>query len=382
MIGTSIICFMGLYAMTLVDYSLTDYVFDELDRLAEFLRREAASCNATDNMFSELVLQLKDFSQVAREIWFITTIFASLTSVSYTFHVLACYRKHLRRLWAGQKGFLPKRYHNPNPAVSVAAITRYSGWQIAYTMWGFLIIHFVQFLFGLLVAYALVLPIKRGQGLYVLAGLAEILMNIALVVGLVVLQIFLVQLFFLQEKISPTDKKKPLALNNRKAFHNFTYFFFFYNVMLGLANCMLRLICSCVLGTWLVSRIDRTVMQRGYEALDPGYATWIGMIFADHYHSNPVMITFCHLLLAERLEREKRLTVSYSRFHNTPSESVSCSRARQRWLLFYTLLRNPKLTSLRRPDPPCRSPTPPGPPPAPPRLTPRSGRSARWTNTR
>ncbi|CAG11535.1 unnamed protein product, partial [Tetraodon nigroviridis] len=83
-----------------------------------------------------------------------------------------------------------------------------------------------------------------------------------------------------------------------KAFHCFNYFFFFYNVVMGISNCIMRLLCSILTGTWLVSRIDRTIMQRGYEAMDPGYSTWVGMIFADHYHNNPVMVCFCHLLLS------------------------------------------------------------------------------------
>ncbi len=36
-----------------------------------------------------------------------------------------------------------------------------------------------------------------------------------LVIALVVVQIILVQVFFLQDKLSPDDKEKPLALNNR-----------------------------------------------------------------------------------------------------------------------------------------------------------------------
>lgn len=40
-------------------------------------------------------------------------------------------------------------------------------------------------------------------------------LTIGLVIGLVILQVVLVQIFFLQDKLSPTDKHKPLALNNR-----------------------------------------------------------------------------------------------------------------------------------------------------------------------
>ncbi|KAJ8262555.1 hypothetical protein GJAV_G00167750 [Gymnothorax javanicus] len=356
MIGTSIISLIGLYIMTVADYSLSDYAFDSLDVLKDLLKDLIIPCNLTDHTLAVWVSQMEEFSRVARGAWLTTTIFASLTSVTYTFHVLACYRKHLKRLWHGQKNFLPERYHHPSPAVSVAAIAKYSGWQIAFTMWGFLIIHFVQFLFALLITYLLIIPFQRGRGLAMLSNLGFIVLTIGLVMALIALQLVLVQKFFLQDKIYPADKQKPLALNNRKAFHNFNYFFFFYNVIMGLSNCILRLLTSCVLGTWLISRIDRTIMQRGYESLDPGYSTWIGMIFADHYHGNPVLITFCNLLLEGEIQKE-RAVMTYSPSDSTPAVSGAGGRAKRRWLLVYTLLKNPQLILLRK-----RQPTPDQPP--------------------
>ncbi|MCI4395119.1 hypothetical protein PGIGA_G00176730 [Pangasianodon gigas] len=277
--------------------------------------------------------------------WFATTLFATLTSVTYTFHVLACYRKHMKRLWAGKKNFLPEKYHKPSSAVSVAAITRYSGWQIAFTLWGYLIVHCVQYMFALLFVYLVVLPIQKNGFLPWFSSLAILLLTIFIVVALVVVQVVMVRLFFLQDKFSPDDKEKPLALNNRRAFNNFTYFFFFYNVIMGLSNCILRLLNSCIVGTWLVPRIDRTIMQRGYEAMDPGYCTWVGMIIADHHHSNPALVCFCHLLLKHTLRRTQAAN-AYAPFDN--AEFPGVSRVRTRWLLLYTLLRNPKLILLRK----------------------------------
>ncbi|TRY85746.1 hypothetical protein DNTS_031924 [Danionella cerebrum] len=284
--------------MTLADYRLSDYTFDELDALKDSLAEIASSCNETESVFKYLIPSMNEFSNVARKSWMATTIFSTITSVTYTFHVLVCYRKHLKRLWRGQKSFLPEKFHNPSPAVSMAAITRYSGWQIAFTLWGYLIVHFVQFLFALMFVYGIVLPIQKGHILSWLSNVGIILLTIFIVIALVAVQIILVQVFFLQPKLSPEDKEKPLAINNRKAFHCFNYFFFFYNVIMGLSNCILRLLSSCIVGTWLVSRIDRTIMQRGYESMDPGCS--VG------------------------------------------------GRARVRWLLLYTLLRNPSLILLRK----------------------------------
>ncbi|XP_068448344.1 STRA6-like [Clinocottus analis] len=345
LIGTVIISLIGLYTVTLADYSLSNVAFDQGERWKDTLKQLFESCNQTEGL-EAMIPQLEEFLNVARKSWLATTIFASLNSVAYCFHVLACYRKHLKRLWIGQKGFLPETFHNPRSAVSVASIARYSGWQIAFTLWGYLIVHFVHFLFALVFVYVLVLPIQHGRALSMLSNLGIIVLTISLVIGLVILQIGLVQIFFLQDKISLTDKHKPLALNNRKAFHCFNYFFFFYNVVMGISNCIMRLLFSIMVGTWLVSRIDRSIMQRGYETMDAGYNTWIGMIFADHYHSNPVMVCFCQLLVSNSLEKHN--ASAYCTFSNMASESSVKSQVKKRWMLFYTLLRNPQLILLRK----------------------------------
>ncbi|XP_061685864.1 STRA6-like isoform X2 [Syngnathoides biaculeatus] len=344
-IGTAIISLIGLYTMTLADYSLSSIAFGQVDRWKNTLKHLVTSCNQTE-AFGAMIPQLEEFINVSRKTWLATTIFASLNSVAYTFHVLICYRKHLKRLWRGERGFLPEKFLTPKSAVSVASIARYSGWQIAFTLWGYLMVHFVHFLAALLLVYAIVIPIQHGKIWTMLSNLGILILTIGLVVAMVIVQIVLVQFFFLQDKLSPSDKQKPLALNNRKAFHCFNYFFFFYNVIMGISNCIMRLMISITLGTWLVSRIDRTIMQRGYETMDAGYSTWIGMIFADHYHNNPVMVCFCKLLVSTTLEKHTRSL--YSTFNNTSSDDSTNSQARRRWALLYTLLRNPHLILHRK----------------------------------
>ncbi|XP_051939488.1 STRA6-like isoform X1 [Hippocampus zosterae] len=344
-IGTAIISLIGLYTMTLADYSLSNIAFNQVIRWKDTLKDLVTSCDQTEAL-GAMIPQLEEFINVSRKTWLATTIFASLNSVAYTLHVLVCYRKHLKRLWRGERGFLPEKFLKPKSAVSVASIARYSGWQIAFTLWGYLMVHSIHFLVALLVVYVIVIPIQHGKALIMLSNLGILILTVSLVIAMVILQIVLVQIFFLQDKLSPTDKHKPLALNNRKAFHCFNYFFFFYNVIMGISNCIMRLMISIVLGTWLVSRIDRTIMQRGYETMDAGYSTWIGMIFADHYHNNPVMVCFCQLLVSTILD--KHTLPIYSSFNNTPTEYSVNSRARRRWALLYTLLRNPHLILYRK----------------------------------
>ncbi|XP_014382701.1 stimulated by retinoic acid gene 6 protein-like isoform X2 [Alligator sinensis] len=346
MICTSVLSLICLYIFIIIEFYIYKHVSHELEILEGSFEELGASIN-TSEVLKPAVLKMKELINVTQGAWIFTIFSALLTCVSYVFHILACYRKHMKRLWAGKKDFLPLMSRHPSSSQSVAAIARYSGWQIAYILWGYLIIHVVQCLFGVLIVYSFVLPIKHGHGLEMAKGLGIGALTIGIVVGFMILQIQIAASFFLQPKIRPEDKQKPLALNNRKAFHNFNYFLFFYNVLLGLGACLFRLLCSFILGTWLIARIDRTIMQKGYEAADIGFKTWIGMIFMDHHHTNPTLLSFCHILLTRNTEKKLRRSTKYSYFKNA-SESKVSNTTKTRWLLLYTLLNNSQLAALRK----------------------------------
>ncbi|XP_063311348.1 stimulated by retinoic acid gene 6 protein-like isoform X1 [Pelobates fuscus] len=346
MIGTTVLSLFCLYMFVTLEVSVFQLISQLLYTLEENM--EQLIPEVAWSAYNQTVVNVKEFNGAIKGVWFFTTFSSCFITVTYIFHILVCYRKHMKRLWVGEKGFLPIKYHKPSPSQSVAAIARYSGWQVAYILWGYLILHIVQTLFGMCFVYAFVFPIKHGQGIALLRGLGFSVLSIAIVIGLMVLQVQLAGHFFLQKKISPEDKKKPLALNNRKAFHNFNYFFFFYNVILGLSACLIRLLSSLVLGSWLVARIDRTILQRGYESSDMGYNTWIGMIYVDHYHTNPVLMSFCNVLLERRAEKGLRESIAYYTFTSS-TEPHSSNKARTRWFLCYTLLNNPRLIIQRKP---------------------------------
>uniref|UniRef100_A0A8C5XR57 Stimulated by retinoic acid gene 6 protein-like n=1 Tax=Microcebus murinus TaxID=30608 RepID=A0A8C5XR57_MICMU len=347
MIGTIVLAFICLYLFIVIEFYVFVFVQDELAVFEGKLESYVASVNQTGNL-TPVILQVKELITVTKGVWVVTILPASLTCVSYLFHILACYRKHIKKLWAGDKHFLPLKFRNPASSESVVAIARYSGWQIAYILWGYLIIHVVQSLCGMAIMYGLVLPVIHNQALEMLQGLGIGILTISIVVGLMVLQVRIAAGFFLQPKLSAADKQKPLALNNRKAFHNFNYFLFFYNVLLGLGACLSRLFISCVLGTWLIARIDRTIMQSGYEGADMGFSAWVGMLYVDHYHTNPVLVSFCHILIADHRERKLQQAIKYCYIDQSAGPRVS-ARSRTRWLLLQTLVNNPRLVMLRKP---------------------------------
>uniref|UniRef100_A0A8C5KN71 STRA6-like n=1 Tax=Jaculus jaculus TaxID=51337 RepID=A0A8C5KN71_JACJA len=349
MIGTIVLAFICLYLFIVIEFCMFVYVRDKLAVFEGKLESYLTYMNETGTL-TPVILQVKELISITKGVWVVTILPASLTCISYLFHVLACYRKHMKRLRAGDKHFLPQKFRSPSSAQCVVAIARYSGWQIAYILWGYLIIHVVQSLCGVMIMYGLVLPIAHNKGLEMLQGLGLGILTISIVVGLMILQVWIASSCFLQPKLGTADKQKPLALNNRKAFHNFNYFLFFYNVVLGLGACLSRLLISCLLGTWLIARIDRTIMQSGYERADMGFSAWVGMLYVDHYHTNPVLLSFCHILIADHRERKQQKTIKHWSSNQSSGPRIS-ARSRTRWLLLQTLINNPKLVMLRKSRP-------------------------------
>ncbi|KAF4071710.1 hypothetical protein AMELA_G00276500 [Ameiurus melas] len=274
--------------------------------------------------------------------WYISIACATLTSVIHISQVLVYYRKHIKSLRAGDKTCLPRKF-KLDPENGVMGLLKYPGHQIALTVWGYVISQLMMFAFGLAFVYLVIIPISQDQIKRWLEDISKSLANFFTLLAVMGLQRLLSHIFFLQDKTSPTDEVKPLALNNRKAFHNINYFFFFFNVILGMMKCLVRLIKSAAVCLMLVSRIERPIMPTGFEQQDSSYYTWLGMIMADHHHSNPVLLCFCHLLSKHTSE-----SVQDGEYSRLNAEPLSKDRVHTRWLLMYTLVRNPKLILLRK----------------------------------
>ncbi|KAM9450204.1 stimulated by retinoic acid gene 6 protein-like isoform 2-T2 [Clarias gariepinus] len=274
--------------------------------------------------------------------WYISSACAALTCVIHISEVLVCYRKHIKSLRVGERKFLPKTY-KLEPTHGVVGLLKYPGYQIAFSVWGYVILRSVMFVLSLIFVYLVISPIREDGFLDWLKLFAKTMGSVCFLLALVWLQRVLGYFFFLQDKISPTDEGKPLALDNRKVFHNFNYFFFFINVILGFMSCLLRVIKSTSMGLMLLTRINRTIMPEGFEKLDKSYCMWVGMIMVDHHHTNPVLVCFCHLLLKHTLE-----SLQNSEYSRLNPEPLAKNRVRIRWLVMYTLLRNPKLIFLRK----------------------------------
>ncbi|XP_070598350.1 stimulated by retinoic acid gene 6 protein-like [Erythrolamprus reginae] len=291
---------------------------------------------------------LEEFIVIAEGIWIATTVLSSVTCVGYIFNILVCYRKQIKQLRLGKKDLFVSESMKVSSSESVVAVSKFISFQVAYIMWGYLIMHLVQWLIVMIFTYIVIIPMKRNEWMQLLNRWGAVILSFVIVLVIKKIQVFVGGRFFLQPKISTSDSEKPLALDNRRVFANFSYFLFFHSVVMGIGSCLLRLLRSVILGAWMVARIDRPVMPKGFEQCDAGYRVWVGMLFLDHYHTNPILVCFCQTL-CDKI-KQKTLSVYSKSSVGKPLEIVPrvSSKARIRWFLLYTLLNNPSVQKIRK----------------------------------
>ncbi|XP_008120453.3 stimulated by retinoic acid gene 6 protein-like [Anolis carolinensis] len=348
MISTAVLVIICLYMFATYEYIFFYWAFFALHSVVSYLNIYMFADGSPDSM--EISSAIQEFASVLEGVWKFSMFASCFTCLIYIAHLLVCYRTQIRLLRAGKKILFLSDDFKVSPSHSVVSSGKFISWQIAFMIWGFVIMQLVMVVFGMVIMYIAILPMIHGRWKELLDKWGTVILSLAIVMIIKKLQVFLAGIFFLQPKLLPKDKQRPLALDNRKAFVNFSYFLFFHSVVVGFTSSLMRLLRSIVIGTWLIGRVDRPVMPKGFETCDNGFNTWVQMLFLDHYHTNPVLVCFCHLLDTQNQEKQSWKATSNFTINEMKRTGyrVSC-RARTRWLLFYTLLNNPSLQKFRKP---------------------------------
>ncbi|CAH3146303.1 unnamed protein product, partial [Porites lobata] len=282
-------------------------------------------------------------------------------------------RDHVLQLYRGQRRFAQGVF--PSPAKLVLGSLRFSGYQVAYTIYGYISMGMLLWLvlFGLVFGPKYLkrfLPKEAWE--WCVEKAKSLMYAFIMSVVLYLFQLFLVHYVF-------RDRDFPrivITVDNRRLFSITSYFFFFFNILVGLCSGFLRITLGIVLGVVFLARIDRSTLMKEFQRLDRGmwkslkgetvhaFVAYLGFINLLVAQSHPVMLLFCQLLI----NRDKVHQPNSESPVGAQSENRDCSKengdasvySRERrlprmsqkafnpWHVTVTLLRNPCLIKYRK----------------------------------
>ncbi|XP_020622137.1 stimulated by retinoic acid gene 6 protein-like [Orbicella faveolata] len=250
-------------------------------------------------------------------------IVAAFFAILILLHFMKCHRDHIFQLYRGQTTFSQDVF--VSPARLVGRSLRFSGYQIAFVFTGNVVMGFfmavIALILGFIFRYAK--EIFSAETLTELKGiLIAMLPTVGMAISLWAFQKFL-ELFAFRDRDFPNIA---ITVDNKRLFSIMAYFFFFYNILLGVFSCLVRILKGMLLGVVFLSRIDRTSMMQGFQTWDQAFVAYLGFIHLLVAHSHPVMLMFCQLLINRNKDRT---------FQESLEQGKSKTRARfriQGWL--------------------------------------------------
>ena len=57
---------------------------------------------------------------------------------------------------------------------------------------------------------------------------------------------------------------------HRRCYLVFSFFFFFFNILVGMVSCLLRILKGMLCGILFIGRIDRPLLMKGFHSFDTG----------------------------------------------------------------------------------------------------------------
>ncbi|XP_068736024.1 stimulated by retinoic acid gene 6 protein-like [Montipora capricornis] len=283
------------------------------------------------------------------------TALSAVISIMSLLHFMKCHRDHVLQLYRGKRTF--SQNVTVSPADALVASLKFSGYQIAFTIAGFL----VMFGFLTIIFYYLGLIINSPDlQERVLKYIISVLPAVVMAVIVRLLEKCIA--FVFRNRDFP---KMAITVDNRRLFSVVSYFFFFNNILVGFVSLLFRVLKGTLLGVFFLSRLDRTCLMHGFQASDEGFVAYLGFLDLLVAHSHPMMLVFCQLLVNRNKERGliESTATPQSRNDQRVSEETGTAatvsprrrgiprvsyKAFNRWFVAVTLLRNPSLIQYRQ----------------------------------
>eukprot|EP00057_Strongylocentrotus_purpuratus_P008721 XP_011663195.1 PREDICTED: stimulated by retinoic acid gene 6 protein homolog [Strongylocentrotus purpuratus] len=263
--------------------------------------------------------------------FYASCIVAFVIAVTNSFFTLRNYRNNTRGLW---KGNFPLTNIQQKPPKVVLSALKFSGYTIAFLISGFIILQVM--VWALFIVLEFLLRYASFGKL-----MREDWLHIVIIVFLYIALRIIARYCLLQ-----ANEDGALELKNLHLFHIINFFFIFLSVPLGIAGCIFRILKAALVGLVIIGRVDQCLFIRGLERFDRGYMAYRGYLTLEVSMTHPVLVTFCQLLCRSNNEKmykpEDECTTEMGD-SAAPSPSRKRRIARNRWLVAYTLIRNPQL---------------------------------------
>ncbi|RDD47542.1 Stimulated by retinoic acid gene 6 protein-like protein [Trichoplax sp. H2] len=341
-ICTFVVTAIALYELTMVYSYITTNIFGSMEL---WVRRNARGLRLLLNVSDASSLQ---FVYNGKHAWIVGIILSCCLNTIYLISMFIRYRTNKLKLYRGDKTMLPVDTFTSFGSILRSSIC-YCGYQISYMIWAFAIIQIIIFLTIMFVIYCIIHPLAGTASTWFL----EFVIPIASCALIVSFSQLLVSKYALS-----LEYGKAYGINNRRLFHNFAYFIFFYNVMCGLFSCLFRIGKAAILGLILLPRMDYSLLMMPFQMFDSGFNSYLGFLYVEHLHCHPVLITFCEILLNKEFDQcvaamdtPHSATEIEDRYSmQNPKQSnykIQNKKAFNHWHLAVRLIRNKYLSKLR-----------------------------------
>ncbi|XP_064608741.1 stimulated by retinoic acid gene 6 protein-like [Liolophura sinensis] len=217
-----------LSVTTSISYQIVIGAFFGTVQFTEYLEQLAKSLQP--NLTAEVRDLIQGGGTVVIVCSWATLVLLILLLIGSLFLIFKNYRRHILQLCRGDKSFVPHiEFSSPS---LMASSMRWTGYQIAYLLWGIFIFYITVFLISSVlaeVAYILIYTQASGAATsFALYIGPPLLMNIIIYYS----QEVCAFLCFLQPRCEP-GQPVPLAIDNRNVLETTNYFTFFFNIAIG-----------------------------------------------------------------------------------------------------------------------------------------------------
>ncbi|XP_022336392.2 stimulated by retinoic acid gene 6 protein-like isoform X1 [Crassostrea virginica] len=341
------IVFLVFYYIFILTIKYGEVLDVLLSSILSFLNGTELSKLSTIQVLSK---QITIFASVLRVSWMLSNLLSGVYLIVNMVLIYRSQREHLYQIWRGERSFIPSNCRQDHREMLVKNLM-YTGNQVSHLLGGFLISQLVILLICFILAYLLILPLMgEVPGSFLVP--VEIIIPPIIFMFLIRFALrYISGRFFLQnhyvKSADGESLEKALALDNRRVYQNFSYFLFFYYILIGFIRCLFRVLTSSALGLFYIARLDKPLVFAGFERFDIGYMTYLSFLEVELHHCHPVVLVTCDLMLKTAARKfisspQQQISLESPVIENNKIDfsNTYTRKVRNRWLKTKTLISN------------------------------------------